>query len=552
MVTTGSYRKLFAALLTIAVLAAGCSDDGGGGDPPPEEEEETAGPPQRGGSIVYGLEAETPGGYCLAEAQLAISGIQVARSMFDTLTVPGKDGKMVPYLAETVTHSDDFKTWTVKLRTGITFHDGSKLTAEVVKNNFDANRGQYEGRAALLGQFVYSDIDTIETTGPLTVVFTTKRPWVAFDTYLYGGGRFGMMAQAQLDDPDTCDRKPIGTGPFKFVSWTVGDSLKVERNPNYWQKAPDGKPYPYLDAVDFRFITEGVQRVNALQSGQADIIHTSSSDGLTTLEELEANDTIGLYQNDDFAEVGYVMLNASKPPFDDVRARQALAYGVDREETNRVLSQGRGKIASGPFAPGVTGYLEESGYPGNNPAKAKELLADYEADTGKKLEFTVNLPPDPELIQAAQYLQSNAEKNGVTIKLRNMDQGTLISSAISGDFQATFFRNHPGGDPDGQYVWWHSKSPVNFGRINDPEIDRLLDEGRVEADPAARKPIYEQINREFGKKVWNVWAGWTIWGIGTQSKLHGLPGPKLPGGGEPFPGLALGHPLHGLWLEGGA
>jgi peptide/nickel transport system substrate-binding protein len=547
MTTTRSLRKLLVALAATALFAAGC----GGGDGDGDGGSEDAGPPQRGGSIVYGLEAETPGGYCLPEAQLAISGIQVARSMFDTLTVPGEDGKMVPYLARKVTHSEDYMEWTIELRDGITFHDGSKLDAEVVKNNLDAVRGKYEGRNALLGVFVFSDVDTIEITGPLSLVVTTKRPWVAFDSYLFGSGRFGMMAQAQLDDPDTCDRKPIGTGPFKFVSWTVGDSLKVERNPKYWQKAPDGKRLPYLDAIEFRPIAEGEQRVNSLQSGEATVIHTSSTQGLKTLEDLEASGTVGLYQSTDFAEVGYVMLNASKPPFDDQRVRQALAYGSNREESNEVLSEGRGKIASGPFAPGNLGYLKDAGFPDFDAQKAKDLLDEYEQDTGKKLEFTLNLPPDPELVQAAQYLQSNAKKNGVTINLRSMDQGQLINSAISGDFQATFWRNHPGGDPDGQYVWWKSDSPVNFGRINDPEIDRLLDEGRSEPDPAKRKEIYEQINREFGEKVWNIWASWTTWGIGTAPEVHGLPGPELPDGGDPFPGLALGHPLQGLWLEGG-
>ncbi len=544
MTTARPHRQLLVALVAAATFAAGCGGGGGGGGGGDD-----AGPPQRGGRIVYGLEAETPGGYCLPEAQLAISGIQVARSMFDTLTVPGADGKMVPYLAKSVTHSEDFTKWTVKLRPGITFHDGSKLDATVVKNNLDAVRGQYKGRNALLGIFVFSDVASIDATDAMTVVITTKRPWVAFDSYLFGGGRFGMMAQAQLDDPDTCDRKPIGTGPFKFKSWTVGDKLVVERNPNYWQKAPDGKPYPYLDEIEFRPIPEAQQRVNAIQSGTADMAHTSSTNGVKQLNDLKASGSIGLYVSTKFAEVGYVMLNSAKPPFDDVRVRQAMAYGLNREEANEVLSEGRSVLANGPFAPGVMGYLKDTGYPSYDPKKAKALIADYVEDTGKKVQFTLNLPQDPELVQSAQLLQQTAKKVGVTITLRNMDQGQLINSAISGDFQATFFRNHPGGDPDGQYVWWKSDSPVNFGRIKDPIIDKLLDEGRSSTDQARRTEIYKQINREFAKKVWNVWAGFTTWAIGTSTAVHGLPGPKLPNGGAPFPGLALGHPVQGLWVE---
>ncbi len=540
------FLVVLVAAATFAATAAGCGGggDGGGGG-------EDAGPPQRGGRVSYGLEAETPGGYCLPEAQLAISGIQVARSMFDTLTVPGPDGKMVPYLAKEVTHSDDFTKWTVKLRSGITFHDGSKLDAKVVKNNLDAVRGQYKGRNALLGVFVFSDVASVEVTDPMTVVINTKRPWVAFDSYLFGGGRFGMMAQAQLDDPKTCDRKPIGTGPFKFVSWTVGDKLVVERNPNYWQKAPDGKPYPYLDGIEFRPIAEAQQRVNAIQSGTVDMVHTSSTNGVKELQDLKASGSVGLYVSTKFAEVGYVMLNASKPPFDDERMRKALAYAIDREESNQVLSEGRSVLANGPFAPGVMGHLEDTGYPSFNLKKAKELVAEYQRDTGQPARFALNLPPDPELAQSAQLLQQMVKKAGFTFTLRNMDQGQLINAAISGDFQATFWRNHPGGDPDGQYVWWKSDSPVNFGRIKDPVIDKLLDEGRTTPDRDRREEIYKQVNREFGKKVWNIWAGYTTWAIATQPTIHGLPGPKLPDGQAPFPGLALGHPVHGVWLEQG-
>jgi peptide/nickel transport system substrate-binding protein len=133
-----------------------------------------------------------------------------------------------------------------------------------------------------------------------------------------------------------------------------------------------------------------------------------------------------------------------------------------------------------------------------------------------------------------------------------MDQGQLINSAISGDVQATFWRNHPGGDPDGQYVWWKSDSPVNFGRIDDPEIDRLLDEGRSEPDTAKRKDIYEDITRRFADQVWNLWANWTRWVVGQADGVHGIDvetAPDLPDGSGPFPGLATGHPVHGIWID---
>src|SRR4051794_24452003 len=177
-----------------------------------------AGTPQRGGKLVYGLEADSSGGYCLPEGQLAISGMMVVRAIYDTLTVPNNNGGYTPYLAKSVTPSADYKTWTITVRDGIKFHDGSALTGQGVKNNLDAYRGTYPTRKPLLFTFVLSNIVSTSASGQVVTV-KTKVPWVAFPAYLYSSSRMGIMGQAQLDDKNTCDRKLIGTGPFKFVSW---------------------------------------------------------------------------------------------------------------------------------------------------------------------------------------------------------------------------------------------------------------------------------------------------------------------------------------------
>ncbi|HLT70298.1 MAG TPA: ABC transporter substrate-binding protein, partial [Acidimicrobiales bacterium] len=200
-----------------------------------DDDDADAGPPQYGGKMVYGLEAETTNGWCLPEGQLAIAGIQVARAIYDTLTVPNGDGEFVPFLAESVTADPSYTDWTIRLRPGIRFHDGSPLTAEVVKNNLDAYRGQYPGRTSLLFQFVLADIDTVNVVDELTLQVTTKRPWPSFPSFLYSSGRLGIIAQAQLDDPETCASNLIGTGPFKLEEWKVNDHLTVVRNEDYWR-----------------------------------------------------------------------------------------------------------------------------------------------------------------------------------------------------------------------------------------------------------------------------------------------------------------------------
>src|SRR3954470_10329400 len=173
-----------------------------------------AGTPQRGGTITYGLEADTGGGFCLPEGQLAIAGMMVVRAVYDTLTVPNEKGDYVPYLAKKITHNEDYTAWDIQIRPNVRFSDGTKLTAKVVKNNLDAYRGKYPTRKPLLFLFVFQNIKATAVVNSSTVRVTHIKPWVAFPAYLYSSSRLGMMGQRQLDDKKTCDRRLIGTGPF--------------------------------------------------------------------------------------------------------------------------------------------------------------------------------------------------------------------------------------------------------------------------------------------------------------------------------------------------
>jgi len=528
------------------VLGAACGgggDSGGTGSGSGEE-----GTPQPGGKVVYGLEAETTDGWCLPEAQLAISGIMVARTVYDTLTRPNAEGEAEPWLAESVEPNDDFTEWTIALRDGVKFHDGTDLTAEVVKNNLDAYRGTYPARNPLLFRIVFDNIQSVDVVDPLTVRVTMKEPWVSFDSYLYSSGRLGIMAQAQLDDASTCATNLIGTGPFKFVDWVPNQRFVAEKNPDYWATDEEGNQLPYLDEIEFRPIVEVAQRLNALQSGEINTMHTSDPETLATLREMNETGEVDLTESTRFGEVTYVMLNSSKPPFDNIKARQALAHAFNFDDYNAVRGEGILTQASGPFAPGNIGHLEDSGFPEYDPDEARRLVEEYEQETGQRLRFTFTTTQAAATLADAQFFREQARDIGVDVDIVQVDQSTQIDTAISGDFQAIAWRNHPGGDPDGQYVWWESSYPTNFGRINDPEIDRLLHEGRQTADPAEREQIYEDLNRRFADQVWNLWTYYTLWGIATAPEVNGVLG-EGPTGGDPFPGLAVGNEVAYMWVE---
>ena len=553
-------RLLVGVLVVSALVLGACGGDddddddagGGGGDDTedttaPEEE----GSPTPGGEIVYGLEAETNGGFCLPEAQLAISGIQVARTLYDTLTAPNEDGEIQPFLAESVEPNADYTEWTITLREGVTFHDGTPLDAQIVADNLSAYAGKYEARSPLLFIFVFQDVDTISVVDPMTVSVKVKRPWVAFPWFLWSSSRLGMMARSQLDgDSTACANNMVGTGPFKLDSWTVNQELVASKNPDYWMTDTEGNPLPYLDKVTYQPISEVAQRVNALESGQIDAMHTSDTEQLAQrLRPLAEGGDFEILESDKFGETNYTMLNSSKPPFDNKNARLAVAHAIDTELLIEVRGGGIGQPASGPFAEGVEGYLEDTGFPTYDVEKAKEFVAAYKEETGEDLAFTYSYVTSESGALTATEIQTQMSEAGIDMTPAPAgDQATTINKALAGDFEAVGWRNHPGADPDTQYVWWQSASPVNFGKINDPEIDRILDAGRSETDPEARKGLYEELNQRFGSEAWNVWGSWTVWSVTHKANINGLLGPTMPSGAN-FPGLGAGHYVTGIWVS---
>jgi peptide/nickel transport system substrate-binding protein len=556
-ISTRRWYRLLALLLGLAMVAAACGDDDESGSEEPDGEDsvdaapdEPEGEPQPGGSVVYGLEAETNGGYCLPEAQLAISGIQVAVTLYDTLAAPDSDGEMQPYLAESIEPNEDYTQWTIKVREGIKFHDGTDLTGEVVKNNLDAYRGAYEGRNPALFLFVFEDIESVELTDPMTVTVTTSRPWTAFDWFLWGSGRVGMVAQAQLDDAENCGTNLIGTGPFELERWTQGQELVATKFADYWRTDEAGNQLPYLDQITYRPIPEVAARMNALESGQIDIAHTSDTEQVAQrLQPLAEAEQIDLLSTDAWSEVNYLMLNVSQPPFDNKNARLAAAHALDKQLLIDVRGGGLGSPAGGPFGEDVPGYVEDPGFPEYDPVAAEEAAAAYEEETGQPLSFTYSFVATESGQLTAQELQTQFSAVGIEVDLDPTgDQATAINEALAGDFQALGWRNHPGADPDTQYNWWYEGSPVNFGRIADPEINRLLDEGRTTPPGEERVEIYEDLNRRFAEEVWNLWMTTTVWTVASQPEVNNLLGYGPPEGSGPFPGLGTGHHVSGIWL----
>jgi peptide/nickel transport system substrate-binding protein len=557
--TVGTGIAVF--VVVFALVASACSSSGSKGNATGNNSSTTpttSGKPQSGGSVVWALPAETSGGYCLAEAQLAISGEQVARAVYDTLTVPNAQEKYVGMLAQSVTGNATNTVWTIKLRSGIKFSDGSALDATVVKNNLDAYRGAYPARQPLLFKFVFGAyVKGTKVIDPLTVEVDTV-PWVAFPAYLYGAGRVGMMGQTQLDDKNNCAKHLVGTGPFIEKSWKVNDAFVATRNPNYWRKDQNGVQLPYLDQITFKPIVDSATMVNGIQSGNISLALDDGAINIVQYRQLAAQHKINLTESQKYPELAYTLFNVTKPPFNNINARLAYAYGVNAAQENKLRNKDVSPLAQGPFGPGVMGYLADSGLPRYNPAKARMYAAKYKQQTGQNLSFTYLSPgTDPEGLKTIALIKTYLGQVGIKMGVQSVDESQGINDVIGKQFQATAWRNHAGFDPDTEWVWWHCDSPanqpcdnlVNFNGFNDPVINGALEDARSATNVAQRTKDYETVNRQFAKQVYNAWGWYSDWTVPAQLNVHGIGNLALPDGSAPFGGFTSGIDPAGVWMS---
>jgi peptide/nickel transport system substrate-binding protein len=289
-------------------------------------------------------------------------------------------------------------------------------------------------------------------------------------------------------------------------------------------------------------------RSNSLLGGDLNVMHTDEPEVMGNLTKERDDGKVNLLVSAEQAEVQYLLLNAGRAPFDDERIRKAVALALDRDQMIDILYDGLPPKANGPFPKGTMGYLADTGFPDHDLAGAKRLVADYRAATGKAPTFTLTTNPGSAGSRYGDLVQEQLSQAGFSVRVAPEEEAKQINDAIAGQFQAIQWRNHPGEDPDTQYTWWHTGSPVNFGRIDDPEIDRLLDAGRAEGDPATRTKIYEDLNREFAKKMWNVWVSFAPWAVAEAPGVHDILGPDLPDGSKPSGSLSTAHSLLGLWI----
>jgi peptide/nickel transport system substrate-binding protein len=494
------------ALLLLFVAAACGSNTSGGSEsggtipseitvaPPPE--------PTTGGRLAFGLGAETSDGWDPTTSRWTGSGTIVSRAVYDRLAEYDENHVARPFLAESIESDADFTVWTVKVRSGVMFHDGTTLDANAVKMNLDKHKDSILTGAAL------QVMGPVEVLDQYTVQITMNSPWATFPTALTT--QAGVVAAPSQFDSSEPAQKAIGTGPFVFGTWRQDSDLTVSKNPDYWMKDTEGRSLPYLDGIDFKVLADVQSRGAALESGSVEAIETFDPAQIVEYRQKAQDDQFQMYSNQNREEaVQLIYLNTAKPPFDDPLARQIVAYGTDRDTISQTQYLGLFPATTGLFPPS-SAFYSESGYPTYDPVKANELHEEYKQKYGKPLSFTLNLPSTPEFKAIGELAQQEATSRGVDISLNLVDQSTLITNAALGNFEATGLITF--GDPNLDSIFFSGDTvkpigqvSLNFSRYSDPALTQALIDARetpVVADQAAawaraEKRIAENLNAIF-------------------------------------------------------
>ena len=514
----------------LGVTLAACSSSGGSSSASsapsgtanqaaPKDE----GKPVDGGTLKVGVAAEIDG-LEPASSRWSLDGNLIASSMFDPLLTFDENRNLVPKLATSVTPNADGTVWTIKLRDNVTFHDGSKLDAEVVKANIDKRRANPITGGA------QAQVKEVVAVDPTTVEVRMSTPWFGYDYTLAAQGGY-IQGKAQLDATGAdATRVAIGTGPFKQKGgpYSHGQQIEVVRNDAYW----NGRPH--LDGITFKPIVDETARTQALKAGDVDLILTQNPDAIA-----EFRNATGYVQVEDpAAEESFAMLNLGQPPFDNVHARRALAYATDRQALVDNIGQGITKPASGPYTEGEKYYNATSGYPDHDLAKAQEEIEKYKQETGQpSLSFTVNTSQGEQVL--AQALQQQWAAAGIDAKVDVAEQTSFLTQMFLGKFQVAMFRNFAYVNPDSNYIFWHSSQAkgigngsINFGQIKDPTLDKALDTARSTNDEATRTEQYKQLTPTLNEVLPYVWVWHNDWALAAKDKVGGLSVPQKLGFGR--------------------
>lgn len=487
------------SLLAMALLATACSaDDGEGADAEVVDEaaseaaedagaDATASEAGQGGSLTValgatpsrGLDPAAVGNFTPSSEGNFLPAIFGMLVYLDSAT-----GQVETQLAESLEPNDEGSVWTLTLRPGITFSDGTPLDAEAVKFNYERHQDEEVGSrlAGVVEGLEFEVVDELE------LEITLAEPNLHFDKTMAVNLPYIGSPAALEDDPEGFARAPVGAGPFVLTEYEDDSHLTLERNEDYV-----GEGEPHVDELVFRVIPDAQQRIQAVANGEAHIAVPGSD-----LSLLDEGVDLGLEVVTAEMSGGTVLIfNTQRAPFDDPRARRAVGTALDADAIVQVADGG--SEARGPrsiFAPDSPFHDSDRQFPCCDTAAAQELF-DEIAEEGEPVSFTLSMPQGGQWRRYGEFIQSQlSELENVSMEVNFMENAALAAEVfgernydVSG-----FISNMPDPEPN-MFNLVHSEGRDNHSQFSDPEVDDAIERVWSAPDDEARAEVYGELEQ---------------------------------------------------------
>jgi peptide/nickel transport system substrate-binding protein len=441
--------------------------------------------PQRGGVLEFGTRND-PGGLD-SHRQNQNHASNATSLMYTGLTDIDQQGNIVPGIAESWEPNKELTSWVFRLRQGVLFHNGREVDAEAVKLNIERIKDPAIGSDWHRGAI--DTIASVEVIDKYTVRVNAHVPDITVPSSV-------MHYPTNLQAPDNFDKAaehPIGTGPFKFVSWTRWNETRMVRFENYWETDAEGNNLPYLGEIIGKPKREDSVRLTALRTGQVQLIDAMAYADVQRFQQT-ASDKYTIWPT--HAGGFFMAFNFRRGPFQDKRLRTAAAHAIDRQAIHNSVFYGQGDMTDQPFPRGNPWHLESRSLE-YDPDKAKTLLKAARA-VGTEIKIVCNSTVTA-YRESMQVIQEQWNSVGFKVTVQPLDTVPFLQARKQGDFDGLINGHTYRFDPDdffGRNL--HSKSEYThvLSGWENARVDQLLEEAKRIRDQAKRKELYTE--------VWNI------------------------------------------------
>ncbi|MCA1321406.1 glutathione ABC transporter substrate-binding protein [Bacillus tianshenii] len=498
-------------LLSLMLVLSACSGGNSSNKTDGDNNGEDAG--KEGGELVFVISQDAP--TLDPHGMNDTATTNATTQLFDRLTEYDADGSVVPALAESFEAVDD-TTWEFKLKEGVKFHDGTDFNADAVKMTIERI---IDPEFASPRAVVLNMIKEVVVVDDYTVQFKTEKPFAPLPAHLaHNAG--SIIAPSAIEEENsggkTVSENPVGTGPFKFVSWSTGSEMIFEKNADYW-----GEKKAAVDTLKFVVVPEQATRMAMLETGDAHVAQVGASD----VERAKGMADVTI-TSEKSTRMDYLGFNMQKAPYDNLKVRQAISMAINKSDVVDGILDGQGVAAVGPLAPTVVGNYQDLKPLEYDVEAAKKLMAEAGFADGFETTLFVN-EGNKERADIALLVQDQLADIGITVNIETIEWGAFLEKTAAGEHELFILGwTTVTADADyGLYALFHSSAfgaPGNRSFYKNERVDELLDLGRSETDQAKRDEAYKEISEILVEEAPMVYLQHPDFIYGTNGVASGL------------------------------